>query len=198
MAINHIDQTALIEHHVVALRRGAAADRIGNEITHFARRHRVGDIDDAQAAAEPHRMHQRAGHALVELVGAKARARRAGERRIEFAHLEQRQRLHVGIVRHVEQRNAGMQPAAARLFFIGALRLILFVDGERDTLAADLSGNRHHRVGRFGKRRMIIVGRNRLRLADVGNVDDTKAAVPAAGEHLVAEAQRVVQAMALA
>ena len=95
VAVDHVNQPALVEHHVVALRRGAAADRIGNETADFARRHWIGDVDDAQAAAEPDRMHQRAGHALVELMRAEARARRARERRIEFAHLEQRQRLHV-------------------------------------------------------------------------------------------------------
>ena len=45
---------------------------------------------------------------------------------------------------------------------------------------------------------MIIVGGDRFRLAHVADVDDAEAAVPAAGEHLVAEAQCVVQAVPLA
>ena len=143
-------------------------------------------------------MHQRAGHALVELVRAEARAGRAGKRRIELAHLEQRQRLDVGIIADIEGRNAGMQAAAARLFFIGALRLVFFVDGERDALAPDLAGHRHHGVRRLRKRRMVVVSRGRFRFCQIGHVDDAEAAVPAARPHLIAEAQRVVQPVPLA
>ena len=42
---------------------------------------------------------------------------------------------------------------------------------------------------------MVVVGADRLRLADVGHVDDAHAAVPAAGVQPVADAQRVMQAM---
>jgi hypothetical protein len=91
-----------------------------------------------------------------------------------------------------------MRTPAARRFFIGALRLVFFINRERDAFAADLAGHRHDRVRRLGERRMIIVGRHGLWLAQVGHVDDTEAAVPAAGEHFIAEAQRVVQPVPLA
>ena len=45
---------------------------------------------------------------------------------------------------------------------------------------------------------MIVVGRDRFRLSQIGNIDDAKAAMPAARPHLIAEAQRVVQPVALA
>src|SRR5665213_1774354 len=45
VAVDDINQPAVVEHDVVALRRGTAADRIGNEIANFAWRHRIGDVD---------------------------------------------------------------------------------------------------------------------------------------------------------
>ena len=66
--------------------------------------------------------------------------RRAAERRIELAHLELAERLDVGEIGHVEGRDAGMRPAAARLFLARALRLVLLVDRERDAPAADGAG----------------------------------------------------------
>src|SRR5882762_742063 len=78
--VDDIDQPTLVEHDVVALRRGLAAARLRNEVADFARRRGIGDIDDAQATAEPHRMHQRAGHALVKLMRTEACAGRARER----------------------------------------------------------------------------------------------------------------------
>ena len=47
MAVDHVDQPARVEHDVVALRRRAAAGRLRNEIADLARRHRIGDVDDA-------------------------------------------------------------------------------------------------------------------------------------------------------
>ena len=38
VAVDHVNQPALIEHHIVALRRGPAAYRLWNEIADFARR----------------------------------------------------------------------------------------------------------------------------------------------------------------
>src|SRR6185437_1378887 len=87
--VHHINQTAWVKHNVIALWRGAPGHRLRNEMANLARRHRVGHVDDAQAATEPYGVNQRAGHALVVLVRAEARARRAGKWRIELAHLEQ-------------------------------------------------------------------------------------------------------------
>src|SRR4030095_11982808 len=82
------------------------------EVPDLARRQRVGDIDDAQAAAEPDRMHDRSGHALAALVPAEARAADAAERRIHLADLELADRLDHGRVGDVEGENAGMRAPA--------------------------------------------------------------------------------------
>src|SRR5438046_949099 len=75
-AIDDVEQAPFIERHVVALRCGAAAGRLRNEMADLARAERVGDIYDAQAAREPDRIHDRARDALAKLVCAEAR--RAG------------------------------------------------------------------------------------------------------------------------
>ena len=38
VAVDDVNQPTLVEHHIVALRRGTAADRLGNEKADFARR----------------------------------------------------------------------------------------------------------------------------------------------------------------
>ena len=91
-----------------------------------------------------------------------------------------------------------MRPAAARLLLVGILRMIFFIDADRDAPPGALDRHRHDRMRRLGKRRVIIVRRHSLRFGEVGNIDDTETAVPAARPHLVAEAQRVVQTVTLA
>src|SRR5665213_132780 len=91
-----------------------------------------------------------------------------------------------------------MKATAARLLLVGALRLILFVDSDGDAFSTDFAGHRHHRMRRLGKWWMVIIGRHCLRLAHLGHIHNAEAAVPTACEHLVAEAQRVVQTVALA
>src|SRR4029078_9415358 len=91
-----------------------------------------------------------------------------------------------------------MRPAAPRRFLIGALRLVFFVDGNRDPPAPELDRHRHRRMRRLRKRWMIIVRRYSFRLSHIGHVDNSKAAVPAARPHFIAEAERVVQSMPLA
>src|SRR5262249_54850573 len=125
--IDHVDQTALVERHVVALRRGAAGDRLRDEMADLLERQRIGDVDDAQAAGKPDRVDDRARDALAELMRPEARAAGAAERRIHLAHLELAERPDGGRITHVEGENAGMRAAAPRLLFAGALGLILLV-----------------------------------------------------------------------
>src|SRR5213075_1764849 len=89
-----------------------------------------------------------------------------------------------------------MRPAFAPLHLVGGMRMVFLVDRHGDAPAADLSGNRHEGMRWLGERRMVVVRAERARLADVGYIDDRDAAVPAARPELVAEAQRVVQAVA--
>src|SRR5262249_10147535 len=165
VAINDINQPTLVEHHVVALRSRTPARGLGDEIADFARGRWLCNVDNAQAGAEPHCKYEGAGHAFVELMRAETRARRAGEWRIEFTHLDQRERLYIRIVADVENRHAGMWSAAPRVLFIRALRLILFVDSNRNTLAAELNRHRHHRMRGLRKWRMIVKRRNRVGLS---------------------------------
>src|SRR5207237_906919 len=87
-AVDHIDEPAVVERRVVALRRDAPASGLRDETPDLARVQRIGDIDDAQPSAEPDRVHDRARHALAKLMRAEARAAGAAERRVELAHLE--------------------------------------------------------------------------------------------------------------
>src|SRR5262245_66098321 len=103
----------------------------------LARARRIGDVDDAQPAAEPDGVDEGARHALAELVRAEARAAGAAERGIELAHLKLRERLDGAEVADVEGQQAGMRAPAPRLFLARALRLVFFVDGERDAPTAD-------------------------------------------------------------
>src|SRR5690348_5158665 len=51
--VDDIEQAARVLRDVVGLRRVMAFAGLGNEIAAFLRMRRVGDVDDAQAAAEP-------------------------------------------------------------------------------------------------------------------------------------------------
>lgn len=79
VTIDDINQPPLIEHNIVALRCWTPARGLRNEITFFARRRRIGDVDNPQTCAEPHREYERTGHALMELMRAETRARSAGK-----------------------------------------------------------------------------------------------------------------------
>src|SRR5262249_21918727 len=147
----------------------------------------VSNVDTGEAGAKPPYKWEGAAQALVDRMRAEARARRAGEWRIEFTHLEQRERLYIRIVADVENRHAGMWSAAPRVLFIRALRLILFVDSNRNTLAAELNRHRHHRMRGLRKWRMIVKRRNRVALSEIGDIDDAKAPMPAACPHLIAK-----------
>src|ERR1700730_19319409 len=112
VTVDHVDQSARIERHVVALRSGPARYGLRDEIAHLARALRIGNVDDAQSAGEPDGMDERAGHVLAELVRAEARAARAAKGRVELADLELPERLDVGDIGDVERQYAGMRPAA--------------------------------------------------------------------------------------
>src|ERR1019366_8813360 len=81
VAVDQVDEPAVVERHVVALGRRAAAGGFGDEPADLLGGERVRHVDDPQAAAEPDRIDQRALRALGELVRAEAGARRAAERR---------------------------------------------------------------------------------------------------------------------
>src|SRR5215467_690210 len=138
-------------------------------------------------------MHDRAGHALAELMRAEARAADAAERGVHLAHLKLADRLDRDRVGHVEREDTRMRPPAPRLLLAGALRLVLLVDRERDATALDAVLERHHGVGRLREQRMIIVAAEAPGLGELGHVDDPEAGVPATRPHLVAEAQRMMQ-----
>ena len=67
--------------------------------------------------------------------------------------------------------------------------------GIGDAAAVDSLRHRHEGMRRLGKWRVIVVFAKRARLANVGDVDDAQARVPAARPELIAEAQRMVQAV---
>src|SRR5215468_5498774 len=137
VAVDHVDQAAFVQRDVVALWRGPARRGLRNEMTDLARAFRVGDVDDAQAAAEPDGIDDRARHALAELVRAEARAGRAAEGRIELAHLELSERLDGTEVADIERQQARMRAPAPRLLLARAQRLVLLVDRHGDAAAAD-------------------------------------------------------------
>src|SRR5262249_28321650 len=195
VAVDHVDQPAFVERDVVALRRGPARRGLWDEMADLARAFRIGDVDDAQAAAEPDRIDDGARHALAELMRAEAGAARAAERRIELAPLELPERLDGAEVADIEGQKARMRAPAPRLLLARAQRLVLLVDRYRDAAAADAARHRHHGVRRLRKQRMIIVSPGSFRPRQVGHVDDPKARVPAARPHLVTEAQRMVKAV---
>ena len=86
-----------------------------------------------------------------------------------------------------------MRPAAPARHLVGAVRMVFLVDRHRDPPAAVQPGQRHEGMRRLRERRVVVVGRDRGRLADVGDIDDAHAAMPAAGPEQVVEAQRMVQ-----
>src|SRR5262249_22105287 len=116
----------------------------------------------------------------MELMRTEACAERTGKRRIELADLEQAKRLHAVVIADVEDRHAGMRTPAPRLLFVGALRLILFVNGDCNAPAAEPGRDGYDRMRGLRKGRMIVIGRHGLWLGQIGHVDDAKAAMPAA------------------
>src|SRR5262245_52223656 len=195
VAVDHVDQPALVERYGVALLRGPARRGLWDEMADLARAQRIGDVDDPQSTAEPDGIDDGARHALAELVRAEARAGRAAEGRIELAHLELSERLDGAEVADIEGQHARMRAPAPRLLLARAQRLVLLVDRHGDSTAADAARQRHHGMRRLRKQRMVIVGPGSFRPRQVGDVDDPKARVPAACPHLVAEAQRMVKAV---
>src|SRR5687767_10019551 len=194
VAIAEIDEAALVHVHVVALRTGLAGRRLGNVVACFARRRGVRDVDDAQPAGKPCAVDERiaALHMLLELMRAEAARRGTAPRGIELAHLVDRERLDFPEIRHVEYPQAAVQaPAPARHLFL-AVRVVFLVDRDSDLPAIDRR-HAHEGMRRLGERRVVVVLAYRLRLADVGDVDDAHASVPAAGPHAVTLPQRVVQ-----
>src|SRR6478609_5375612 len=91
-----------------------------------------------------------------------------------------------------------MWPAAPRLLFIGALRLVFFIDGDRNAFAAEFFRHGHDGVRRLGKWRMVVVRRYRFGIFQVGDTDDTETAMPATCPHFVSEPQRVMKTVAFA
>src|SRR5262249_46568830 len=98
------------------------------EMADLARAQRIGDVDDAQAAAEPDGIDDGARHALAELVRPEAGAARAAEGRIELAHLELSERLDGAEIADIEGQKARMRAPAPRLLLARAQRLVLLVD----------------------------------------------------------------------
>src|SRR5207302_1205009 len=79
-AIDHVDQSTVVEGDVVALRSRAAARRLRDEPSDLARPQRIRKVDDAQSASEPYGMNDGTGETLRELVSAETRAARSAER----------------------------------------------------------------------------------------------------------------------
>src|SRR5262249_22887933 len=149
ITVDEIDQPARVERHVVALRRAPPGHRLRDEVTDLARRQGIGHVDDAQTAAEPDGVYDRAGHALAELMRAEARAADAAERRIHLAHLELADRPDRGRVGDIERQDAGVRAPAPRFLLARALRLVLLIDRNRDAAALDAVLERHHGVSRL-------------------------------------------------
>ena len=70
--VDHVDQSARVQHYVVALRRAVSSRRLRNEERHLLRRVRLSDIDDAQSAREPRAVDEGIVHMLLKLMGAEA------------------------------------------------------------------------------------------------------------------------------
>src|SRR5215831_3977030 len=195
VAVDHVDQTALVERDVVALRRRSARRGLRDEMADLARAQRIGYVDDAQTAAEPDGMDDGARHTFAELVRAEAGAARAAEGRIELTHLELPERLDGAEIADIEGQQARMRAPAPRLLLARAQRLVLLVDRNCDAAASDAARHRHHGMRRLRKQRMVVVGAGGFWPRQIGHVDDPKARMPAARPHLVAETQRMMQAM---
>src|SRR5437870_1285132 len=158
VAVDHVDQPALVERDVIALRRRSARRRLRDEMADLARAQRIGDVDDPQAAAEPDGIDDGARHTLAELVRPEAGAARAAEGRIELAHLELSERLDGAEIADIESQQARMRAPASRLLLVRAQRLVLLVDRNGDAAAADAVRHRHHGMRRLRKQRMVVVG----------------------------------------
>src|SRR3979411_2888507 len=127
---------------------------------------------------------------------AKAGTAHAAEGGIALADLKLRERLDVGKIRDVERQYAGMRPPAAGGLLGRILRLVFLVNDKCDAPTAYGVRQRHHRMRRLREERMIVVAADRFGLRQVRYVDHAESAVPAARPHLIAEAQRMMQAMA--
>src|SRR4029077_16927214 len=93
IAVGEVDETAIVDLDIVRLRARPAAARLGDKPGDLARRARIGEVGDAQPAAEPGAVDEAVVHALGELVHTEAPAGSAAVQRIELADLEHRQRL---------------------------------------------------------------------------------------------------------
>src|SRR5262245_66300443 len=80
---------------------------------------------------------------------------------------------------------------------IHTVRLFLLVVCNGDAPATELNRHGHHRVSRLGEWRMVVIGRRRFWLSQIGHVDDMEAAMPAARPHFICKTKRVMQAVAL-
>src|SRR5262245_53113606 len=108
VAVDEMDEPAVVDGDIVALRRPASGPRLWHVPADLARRERVGHVDDAKPTAEPGREHDRAAHVLAKLVRAKAGLRRAGPRAVELAHVELPERHDAGRIGDIESHEARM------------------------------------------------------------------------------------------
>ena len=91
VAIKQVDQAAVVDVDVVALRARKAADRLGDVAADLLGRLRILDVDDAQAAAEPGRENEAVVDVLLELV--RAEAADTAPRAVGLADMEGGERL---------------------------------------------------------------------------------------------------------
>src|SRR6185503_21355185 len=84
VAVAEVDQPALVDVDVVALRTGRAGRRLRQVVADFPRRRRIGDVHDAQPPREPRAVDERVAalHVLLELVRAEPPGRGPAPRRI--------------------------------------------------------------------------------------------------------------------
>ena len=165
----------------------------------FARRVRIGDIDDAQAAREPPR--RRACRSCARGTGARRSARRCARLNGESSSLTSNiaSGLICAGIAHVEGPQAGVRPPAPALLFLALCAWSSSSIASAMRRPSMRAGTRHQGMGRLGKRRMIVVradGCAGCAMSETSMI--AEAAVPAARPQVVAEAQRVMQPMAAA